>query len=133
MPLLLLISDLYLVGVGLTVALVVYPSFHLVGAGQWIQFHRAHVRRITYVVGVAWVAQGVGSLWWLLRGPDRGVGEIHAVVALAAVVLTLVKAVPIHQRLERHCDSHDIRQLQRWHLWRTLAWTICALTTLRLI
>lgn len=34
MHVLLIGADLYLVGLGLTVAIVVYPAFHFVGAGQ---------------------------------------------------------------------------------------------------
>lgn len=130
---LLFAADLYLVGLGVTVALVIYPSFHFVGAGQWSNFHGAHTRRMAYSVSPAWALQGIGSLWWLLDGPIRALGVVHALAALAAVALTVFKAVPIHQRLERHHDSVDIRQLQCWHLVRTLAWILCALLSLRLV
>lgn len=133
MPQLLFATDLYLVGLGVTVALVVYPSFHLVGARQWTGFHGAHARRVAYAVGPAWALQGIGSLWWLLHGPDRGLGIVHALAALAAVLITVLKAVPIHRRLERHHDSVDIRQLQRWHGLRTLLWIGCTLVALRLV
>lgn len=56
---LLFATDLYLVGLGLTVALVVYPSFHLVGSGQWSAFHRAHVRAMAFAVAPVWIAKGL--------------------------------------------------------------------------
>lgn len=127
MPLLLFTSDVYLVGLGLTVALVVYPSFHLVGANQWTSYHDSEVRRIGFAVSPAWILQGVGSLWWIVSGPHRGVAFIHAIVALAAVLITLVKAIPAHRRLGRHSDSQDIHLLQRWHWLRTVAWIATAL------
>lgn len=128
---LLFATDLYLVGVGLTVALVIYPSFQLVGSSQWVSFHGAHVRRIIYAVGPAWVVQAFGTTWWLLHGPLRTVAVAHALFALLAVLLTVLRAMPVHKRLERHYDSHDIRQLQRWHWLRTCAWVACALLALR--
>jgi hypothetical protein len=128
---LLFAADLYLVGLGITVALVVYPSFHLVGSGQWTSFHGAHSRRIGVAAAPAWVLQGMGSIWWLLHGPSRGFAGAHAFFALLAVVLTVFKLMPVHQRLERHHDSQDIHQLQRWHWLRTLAWIACTFLALR--
>ena len=119
-------ADLYLVGLGLTVAIVVYPAFHLVGAGQWLAYHDAHVRRISAAVAPAWAIQGVGSLWWLLHGPHRLLALAHVALAALAVVLTMFQALPIHHRLSRHHDDQDITQLERWHILRTVLWIGCA-------
>lgn len=126
MRILLISADLYLVGLGLTVAVVVYPAFHLVGASQWLAYHDAHVRRISAVVAPAWAVQGVGSLWWLLDGPHRILATGHVVLATLAVALTVFEALPIHHRLARHHDDQDIAQLERWHAIRTLLWVGCA-------
>ena len=126
MHILLMSADLYLVGLGLTVAIVVYPAFHLVGAGQWLTYHDAHVRHISAAVTPAWAVQGVGSLWWLLHGPHRILALAHAALAVLAVVLTIFQALPIHHRLSRHHDDQDITQLERWHFLRTALWVGCA-------
>ncbi len=128
----LLACDAYLVGLAATVAFVVYPSFHLVGAGQWDGFHRAHQLRIAWAVGPVWALQGVLSLLWILRGPSRAWALAHGLVALGAVLVTLLGAIPRHSRLERHHDSQDIAQLQWWHHVRTALWVGCALIALAL-
>ena len=119
-------ADVYLVGLVLTVAVVVYPAFHLVGAGQWLMYHDAHVRRISLAVAPTWAIQGVGALWWLLHGPHRLLALVHAALAALAVVLTMFQALPIHHRLSRHHDDQDITQLERWHVLRTALWIGCA-------
>lgn len=121
----LLASDIYLVGLGLTVAVVVYPAFHLVGTGQWLSYHDAHVRRISFAVAPAWAVQGIGTFWWLLHGPHRLFALAHAALALGAVALTALQAIPIHHRLSRHHDDHDIAQLRTWHWLRTTLWIAC--------
>jgi hypothetical protein len=82
MSYLLLGSDVYLVGLGFTVAIVIYPSFHLVGSRQWARFHEAHERRNARAVAPAWIVQGIGSLWWLIHGPHRTDAFAHAMLAL---------------------------------------------------
>jgi len=133
MSYLLFASDLYLIGLALTVALVVYPSFHLVGDEQWSSFHRAHVRRMVFAVAPAWFAQCIGSLWWLVFGPCRGCATANAAIALVAIGVTIAGAIPAHHRLERRHDSGDIQCLQMWHWLRTGAWIGCALVTLRML
>lgn len=128
---LLFASDVYLVALGLTVALVVYPSFHLVGTDQWTGFHRSHMRQMVFAVAPAWIAQGTLSIWWLLQLTDTDVALVHGALALLAVTITLTQAVPLHGRLERHHDSHDIERLQHWHWARTSLWVGCALLSLR--
>jgi hypothetical protein len=126
----LLACDAYLCGLALTVALIVYPSFHLVGAGQWGAFHRHHLSRITWAVGPAWALQGALSLWWVARGPHRGLAATHLLLAGVAVVATVVGAMPRHGRLERHHDVQDVRGLQGWNWLRSAAWVAAAVVTL---
>ncbi|HEY7931889.1 MAG TPA: hypothetical protein VIC81_06465 [Acidimicrobiales bacterium] len=127
---LLLASDWYLVGLSVTVALVIYPSFRLVGKAQWLSFHRAHTRTIAIAVAPAWALQLATTLWWLRRGPQHHWAPLHLGFALAAVLLTVLRAVPLHARLERRHDDHDVALLLRWHWLRTLAWVGAALVAL---
>jgi hypothetical protein len=123
--LILLASDFYLLGLGVTVALVTYPSFYLVGEAQWSTYHAAHGRRMTWAVAPAWLLQGVSSLWWLLRGVDRGFALGHGAFALLGVLLTVFGAIPCHQRLTERATHATIRHLELWHWTRTLAWLGC--------
>ena len=123
-----LISSVYLCGLSATVALVIYPSFAFVGEEHWLDFHRQHSTRITWAVGPAWLAQAGGLGIWLLRGPHQTWPSwiITATAAFAAVVLTMVAAVPIHSQLSHGFDETLHHRLLRYHWFRTLAWSLCA-------
>ncbi|GAA3226427.1 hypothetical protein GCM10017691_15980 [Pseudonocardia petroleophila] len=114
-----LVATAVLAGVGWVVQVVVYPAFALVGAAEWPAYHRQHLRRIGWVVGPPWVVQGVSVGALLLASP----WEHAALGALAAagVGLTVLGAVPAHDRLDA---DRDLRRLLRANLLRTLAWTV---------
>lgn len=123
-----LASSWCLLGLSLTVAIVVYPSFSLVGPERWARFHVQHSRRITLAVGPPWLAQAAGLAVWLLAGPGSTLPALLlcGVGALAAVLLTVAGAVPVHERLSAGFDGGLHRRLLRWHWARTLAWLLSA-------
>ena len=124
-----MIASWYLVGLSLTVGLVVYPAFDLVGEAQWAAYHHHHVRRITWAVGPAWLAQALGLVWWLLRDHHRPSATwlVSAMFALAAVVLTVARAIPLHDRLASRFDARVAQQLRLAHGWRTACWLVAAI------
>ena len=96
-----LVAAAVLAGVGWVVQLVVYPAFRLVGAREWARYHDRHMRAITRVVAVPWLAQGVSAAALLLApaagGPPAAV--VLAALALVTVAATIGAAVPAHGRL----------------------------------
>jgi hypothetical protein len=114
-----------LTGVGWVVQLVVYPAFRLVGAGEWAAYHERHMRGISRVVGVPWLAQGVSTAALLLAPGAVGlpVAIVLAALALVTVVVTVAAAVPVHGRLQGAPGAADVAVLLRANLARTLAWT----------
>ena len=66
-------------------------------------------------VAPAWIVQGIGSLWWLIRGPHRIDAIAHAMLTLCAVGCSVFGAVSVHLRLQRHHYDQDINLLERWH------------------
>ena len=119
---LLLAADAYLTGLSVTVLLVTYPGFSLVGAKEWATFHAHHSRAIGIAVGPAWALQGVLTFWWLLDGTHRTAAIVQAVFALLTVVTTLVGAVPAHEILANDRTPHALGRLRRWHGLRTICW-----------
>ena len=118
----------YLVGLSVTVGLVTYPAFSLVGAGQWPSYHRHHSARISWAVGVAWVAQLVGLLWWFGASKHSSTQwYLCGGPAAAAVVITGLVAVGLHSRLGRERTPRDLRSLNRVHTMRTVLWIVAAL------
>lgn len=127
MRILLVVSDAYLVGLVLTVALVIYPSFRLVDAGHWETLHSAHVNRIRWAVAPGWLLQGAGSIWWLIEDPRNLVSRAHAALAAVAVLATLLGAVPRHHELGLEFSAKALRELELWNWLRATAWIGCVL------
>ena len=127
--LLTLISSWYLVGLGVTVALNVYPSFDFVKDDKWETFHIHHSNRISWAVGVAWLTQAAGLALWLFSRPHATLVMwiLCALCALGAVALTIFSAVPIHQKLASRFDSTLQSKLRNVHLLRTISWMLGAL------
>ncbi len=121
-----LATTLPMVGVIWCVQLVVYPQFAGVGVEAFVDYHRAHMRRISLVVGPLMLAEVGGALVWAV---DTG-GLVSNRESLAGLVLlgvvwgaTGLFSVPQHARLERGFDVRPHRRLVATNWLRTLAWT----------
>jgi hypothetical protein len=122
-----------LAGLSWVVQLVVYPSFRVVGrTSEWQRFHAQHSRRITWVVGPPWLLQAVTLSVLLLRFDHPVLLAAASVLALATVALTVLGAVPLHQRLSDY-DDDLVRRLLVVSAWRTAAWTGGAVVSLLLV
>ena len=125
-----LVAVAVLTGVGWVVQLVVYPAFRLVGTAEWAVYHERHMRAISRVVTVPWLAQGVSVVALLLDpGPGgRAAGVALGALALVTVSATVVSAVPAHYRIAATAGgavgAADVATLLRANLARTLAWTV---------
>ncbi len=127
------VATLALCGLTWTVAVVVYPGF--VEAGQvtdtagWQRIHAAHSRRMVWAVGPLWLVEGLAVAGLIILRPSTvplGLILIAAVAGAATVALTVLRAVPLHQRLTPGFD-HDVWRALQWaHGWRSLAWAIAA-------
>ena len=106
------IAAWYLTGLSWTVGLVVYPSFSRVGEETWQEFHAHHARAITFAVGPVWFLQAVGLSLWLIT-----------------MNLTILGAIPRHNRLTAKREVSDIQGLLYVHWWRTASWTLCAVAS----
>jgi hypothetical protein len=115
-----------LTGLIWTVQVVHYPSFGLVPKDAWVAFHRAHTRRMGYVVMAPMVVELGLAIWlaWAGRAALPG-GAGWWSLGLVALVWapTFFISVPFHNRLERGFDYIAIDGLTRTNWIRTLAWT----------
>ncbi len=121
-----LVSSFYLLGLGFTVALVIYPAFSLVRSDDWPRFHEHHAQKIAWAVGPAWVAQALGLGLWLFGHPGATwiAWLLCAAASLGAVIITLIVAVPIHQQLSHQWRQDLDRRLRLSHWFRTLLWAV---------
>ncbi len=121
-----LVASAALAGLAWTVQVVVYPAFALVGPAEWGRYHARHTRAITRVVAVPWAAQGLSAAALLLDPPARGglpAAAGLALLALVGVLVTVVAAVPAHERLAGGYRGAQLRTLLRANLARALVWT----------
>jgi hypothetical protein len=126
-PLLLsLVAAAFMAGVGWLVSVVQYPLFALVGGDAWPAYHEAHRRRITWVVLPAMVVELGGAAWVAWSPPpgaDPGLAWAGLALAAGSWLLTILVAVPDHERLARAYDPGVGVRLTRLHHLRTACWT----------
>ncbi|GAB3827728.1 hypothetical protein [Hymenobacter jeollabukensis] len=114
----------YLTGVIWTVQLVHYPSFALVPAAGFPAFHRAHLKRMGWVVMAPMVGELLlaGAWTWQARTAPA-LGALALVGFIWAV--TFLVSVPLHNRLAADGWSYAaVYGLVRTNWLRTLAWTL---------
>lgn len=119
-----------LVGLIWTMQIVHYPLFAGVGLDNYPAWQRAHMLRITAVVGPLMAAEAAASLLTVLAILRGGRADL---LPLAAAALALLAAVwlatalvqaPIHGRLAAGFDPALHRRLVRTNWVRTVAWTV---------
>jgi hypothetical protein len=116
----------FLVGLIWTVQVVHYPLFARVGREGFAAYETDHSSRISAVLAVPWVVQGVTTAW-LLLAPPAGMPAVlpWAAAALAAVpvAVTIALSVPAHRDLGGGFDAAAHRRLVGTNWLRTAAWT----------
>jgi hypothetical protein len=116
----------YLTGLIWMVQVVHYPSFGLVPKEAWPAFHRAHTRRMGYVVMAPMVVELGLAIWlaWAGRATlPGGAGWWSLGLVVLIWAATFFISVPFHNRLEHGFDYIAIDGLTRTNWLRTLAWT----------
>ncbi|MEY4578355.1 MAG: hypothetical protein RL701_3058 [Pseudomonadota bacterium] len=115
-----------LVGVIWFVQIVAYPLFKHVGAAEFGAYHHNHARLITFVVAPLMLGELAGALASVLF-PDpalpRTTAWLGASLAIAAWVVTLFAAVPLHNVLARGFDASAHARLLGANWLRTAIWT----------
>lgn len=107
------------------VQVVHYPGFCLVGE-SFSEYHAAHVRRTTLVVGVLMPLEllGAACLVWLLWGTADQAAAVVGIILIGVIWLsTALLQVPDHHRLERSFSRKVALRLVRTNWIRTGAWS----------
>ena len=114
------LASWWLVGVGVTVTLVHYPTFADVSDTRFVAFHSRHATGMTVVVAVPWLLQGVTAAL-VLFGPFGVTEKLVVVASAVAVALTVLFIVPAHGRLSHGFDAAVFARLTRFDRWRLAA------------
>ena len=121
-----LATTLPLVGLIWLVQIVSYPLFAQVGADAFAAYHRAHVRRITFVVAPLMsveLAASLVSTVYLDPALPQLAAWLGAALALATWLCTGLLVVPQHDVLARRFEGRAHALLVRSNWLRTAAWS----------
>lgn len=114
----------YLTGLIWTVQVVHYPSFAQVAPEKFVEFHRQHSTRMSWVVMAPMVLELGLAAWLVWSGRALG-APVWWSLALVLLVwaATFLVSVPFHNRLAHGYNYVAIDGLVRTNWLRTLAWT----------
>jgi hypothetical protein len=117
----------FMAGVIWVIQVVHYPLFDQVGTEGYGEFHRRHMRLITWIVGPAMGVEAVMAVagLWFVPGGVRGWQAISGVVMVAMIWgSTALWQVPAHRQLAEGFDGATHRRLVRGNWVRTVLWTL---------
>lgn len=129
-------ASVFMAGLIWTIQIVHYPLFARVGPADFIAYERAHIARITPVVGPAMFTELLTAIA-LLAQPAAALPRWMAITGmLMLVVIWLSTALvqgPLHTRLARGYDARLIRLLVTTNWLRTILWTARSVLALLMI
>lgn len=122
----------FMTGLIWLIQLVHYPLMNRVAADQFIEFHRAHSSRITWIVAPAMLLQLTTSIALLVNPPPALVGtpvQLAFLLSLGVFCATAFLAIPAHGQLSRGYSTETHQRLVQTNWVRTLLWSTHALLT----
>lgn len=116
----------FMVGLIWTIQVVHYPLFAAVGRPSFPAYEADHTRRMGLLLAVPWGFETVSAVWLVVAAPADVPWALPAVglaLSAAVVLVTVVVAVPAHQRLAEGYVAAAHRRLVRSNWVRTVAWS----------
>ena len=108
------------------VQVIIYPGFHRIPTGTFIDYHRWYVNRISFIVLPLMISELGVTTWWLLDAGTPG-AIISTVLVFIIWSSTFLLQVPIHNRLKSGKKEVFIRRLVATNWIRTIAWSLKSL------
>lgn len=107
-------------GFQVTVTVLVYPRLAATPAAEWERVHRAHSRGIAPLVVLLYGALVMTGSWAAYDGRGGIALWIALAAAGGAMLLTAVRAAPLHGRLGSGPDPALLAALLRTDRWRAV-------------
>lgn len=106
------------------VQLVIYPSFLYYSKSDLQRWHTRYTSAVTVVVLPLMLSQLFLSIFMAYRQYDIG-SVLHLALVLAVWLITFVRAVPLHGKVEDTEDPQPIaKALIQINWYRTIGWTL---------
>lgn len=129
-------ASVFMAGLIWTIQIVHYPLFARVGPAEFIAYERAHIARITPVVGPAMFTELAAAVLILLQ-PAAALPRWMTITGVAMLALiwlsTALVQGPLHTRLTCGYDARLIRLLVTTNWLRTILWTLRGVLALLMI
>lgn len=128
-----LVATFYFVGLIWTIQVLSYPLFQKVGRDAFTEYHAAHSRRITTILGVPLLLVFVSSLLmlWIRPAPvPLWAALLNGVLGAGVWIMTAFIHVPLHSRLGRNYSLDTMNALISTNWLRTIVWTVQGLLLL---
>jgi len=131
-----LVATCYFVGLIWTIQMLSYPLFAKVGRATFADYHAAHSRRITLILGLPlllvftssllllWVRPASVPLWAVL---------LNGVLGASVWIMTAFIHAPLHSKLGRNYSLATMQALVSTNWLRTIVWTTQALLLLWMV
>ena len=118
-----LFSCCFMTGIIWLVQILVYPNFRLhQHPDTFIDFHRFHTTRITWIVAPAMGVELLSGAW-LFGAQPCATYFLNFISICILWVLTALVNVPIHRHLEKNPKA--VKNVLVWSNWpRTIVWTM---------
>ena len=108
------------------VQLIIYPGFHRIPPGMFVDYHRWYALRITVVVLPLMLIELVCLLGWWLSGAEASWAYAATLAVFIVWLSTFGLQVPIHKRLQAGKSDALISHLVATNWIRTVAWSLKA-------
>ncbi len=120
-------TTLPLVGLIWMVQVVSYPQFGNVGSSEFVAYHSAHSRLITWVVGPLMLGELVASIVSVVQSDvsmPKSWALFGLLLAISVWLVTAFVSVPMHDSLTKGFSPSVHQWLVRTNWLRTLIWTL---------
>ena len=131
-----LIATFYFVGLIWTIQILSYPLFQKVGRDAFAEYHAAHSRRITTLLGLPLLLVFVSSLLMLWIRPalvPLWAVLLNCVLGASVWIMTAFVHVPLHSSLGRSYSLATMNALVSTNWLRTIVWTAQGLLLLWMV
>lgn len=130
------LASLFMTGLIWVIQVVHYPLMSRVGEESFMAYERAHMQRITLIVGPAMLVELLSAaalLVWVPAGVPRWMVLTGAGLVALLWISTAVVQGPTHARLARGYNERLIARLVATNWLRTVAWTFRGVLALAMI
>lgn len=127
---------LYMTGLIWIIQVIHYPLFKLVGAENYVVYHKSHIQRTSVVIAVPMLLEMLSALYLILKAEFYRNSSLFLVASLLILVIWLVTffiSVPQHNILVNGFDDTAFKTLLNTNWVRTIGWTLRAVLLYQLL